>query len=107
MGFSESFLPFSYFVFYRLEFVWGVAICFGQIFFFISIFKSVYGILKLLSMDIFQAILAAKSASLFPLIPMWLRILHSSISLVFDRDFNLFNICVVRGLSSFFLLFFL
>ena len=47
--------------------------------FFISIFKSVYGILKLLSMGIFQAVLAAESAWSFPLIPMWLGIQHSSI----------------------------
>ena len=42
--------------------------------FFISIFKSVYGILKLLSMGIFQIVLTAESAGSFPLIPMWLGI---------------------------------
>ena len=67
----------------------------------VFIFKSVYGILKLLSMGIFQAVLAAKSAWSFPLIPMWLGIQHSSISLVFDRISSLFNICMVRSLSRF------
>ena len=69
--------------------------------FFISIFKSVYEILKLLSMGIFQAVLTAESAWSFPLIPMWLGIQHCSISLVFDRISSLFNICMVRGLSRF------
>ena len=69
--------------------------------FFISIFKSVYGISKLLSIDISQAVLAAESAWLFPLILMWPGIHHSSISLGFDSDFNLFNICGIRGLSRF------
>ena len=68
---------------------------------FISIFKSVYGILKLLPMGIFQAVLAAESAWSFPLIPIWLGIQHSSISLVFDRVSSLFSSCMVRGLSRF------
>ena len=68
---------------------------------FISIFKSVYGILKLLSMGIFQAVLAAESAWSFPLIPMWLGIQHGTIFLVFDRISSLFNCCMVRGLSRF------
>ena len=68
---------------------------------FISVFKSVYGILKLLSIGILQAVLAAESAWSFPLIPMWLGIQHTSISLVFDRISSLFNICLVRRLSRF------
>ena len=69
--------------------------------FLISIFKSVYEILKLSSMSISQAVLAAESAWSFPLIPMWLGIQNSSISLVFDRISSLFNSCMVRGLSRF------
>ena len=69
--------------------------------FFIATFKSVYRILKLLSMGISWAVLAAESTLLFPLIPMWIGIQHSSISLVFDRDSDLFNILVVRELSRF------
>ena len=43
----------------------------------------------------------AESAWSFPLIPMWLGIQNSSISLVFDRISILFNSCMVRGLSRF------
>ena len=50
-------------------------------------------------MGIFRAVLAAESAWSFPLIPMWLEIQHSSITLVFDRNSSLFDICMVRGLS--------
>ena len=46
-----------------------IAIYFGLSFLFLF-FKSVYGILKLLSMGIFQAVLAAESAWSFPLITM-------------------------------------
>ena len=63
--------------------------------------KLVYGTLKLLSKGIFQAVLAAESAWSFPLIPMWLGIQHSSISLAFDRNSILFNICMIKGLSRF------
>ena len=52
-------------------------------------------------MGIFQAVLAAESAWSFPLIPMWLGIQHSSLSLVFDKISSLFNSCMVRGLSRF------
>ena len=69
--------------------------------FFILIFKSVYRILQHLSMGIFQAVLAAESAWSFPLIPVWLGIQHSSISLVFDRISSLFKGCMVRGLPRF------
>ena len=69
--------------------------------FFISILKSVYGILILFSIGIFQAVLVAESAWSFPLIPMWLGIQYSSISLVFDRISSLFNSCMVWGLSRF------
>ena len=69
--------------------------------FFISILKSVYGILKILPMGNFQAVLAAESAWSFPLIPMWIGNQHSSISLVFDKISNLFNSCIVRWLSRF------
>ena len=67
--------------------------------FFISIFKSVYGSLKLLSMGIFQVVLAVESALSFPLIPPWLGMQHSFISLVFDRNSSRLSIFGVRGLS--------
>ena len=52
-------------------------------------------------MGLSWAFLAAESALSFPLIPMWLGIQQSFISLVFCKDSSLFNICVIRGLSNF------
>ena len=57
---------------------------------FISILKSVYGILKLLSMGIFQAVLAVESAWSFPLILEWLGIQHSSIFLIGFLVYSIF-----------------
>ena len=71
------------------------------IYLFILIFKSVYGILKFFSVTI-KTDLAALSTCSFPLIPVWLGIQHSNISLSFDIFSNLHK-SFISGSSSFLL----
>ena len=59
-------------------------------------FRSVYGILDLLGVRS-KADLAAESALLFTLTPMWLRVQHIIISFLFDIESTLINSLMIRG----------
>ena len=77
---------------YCCHFVWMNLLIVG--------FRSVYGILDLSGVRS-KADLAAESALLFPLTPMWLGVQHIIISFLFDIESHLLNGLMIRGFGNF------